>query len=79
MRLYRPVGQAEYDLIYVGVSWYNSVQWCAMFVSWCAFNAGISESIVDYDQYTETQVQHFKNQGHLGYVYRGYSPLFQSD
>lgn len=64
---------------YIGVSWYNSVQWCAMFVSWCAYNAGISESIVDYDQYTETQVQHFKKAGRAhtwSSVQRGeYTPL----
>ena len=48
---------------YIGESWYSGAQWCAMFVSWCAKNAGISSSIIQYDQYTETQVKPFKNAG----------------
>ena len=44
---------------------YNFIdaQWCAMFVSWCAYNAGIPQSIVPCCQYTEDQVRPFKNQG----------------
>ncbi len=44
---------------------YNHIssQWCAMFVSWCAYNAGVSTSIITCEQYTETQVKLFKNQG----------------
>lgn len=44
---------------------YNHIssQWCAMFVSWCAYNAGVSSSIVPYAQYTEDQVAPFHRQG----------------
>lgn len=44
---------------------YNFIdaQWCAMFVSWCAYNAGIPQSIVPCYQYTEDLVRPFKNQG----------------
>lgn len=44
---------------------YNHIssQWCAMFVSWCAYNAGIDSSIIKYAQYTENQVAPFRNQG----------------
>ncbi|MBO5147361.1 MAG: RICIN domain-containing protein [Clostridia bacterium] len=64
---------------YIGESWYSGAQWCAMFVSWCAYNAGVSESIIDYHQYTESQVKLFKNQGRA-YSWAtvkagGYTPL----
>ena len=42
---------------------YANAQWCAMFVSWCAHNAGISESIIKCHSYTETQWAMFVNQG----------------
>ena len=35
---------------YIGESWYSGAQWCAMFVSWCAYVAGVGESIIDYHQ-----------------------------
>ena len=41
---------------------YANAQWCAMFVSWCAFNAGISEDIIKYHSYTETQWSLFTGQ-----------------
>ena len=44
---------------------YNHInsQWCAMFVSWCAYVAGISSDIVTYHQYTESQILPYKNAG----------------
>ena len=64
---------------YIGETWYRGAQWCAMFVSWCAYVAGVGESIIDYHQYTESQVQLFKNQGRA-YSWAtvkagGYTPL----
>ena len=42
---------------------YAGAQWCAMFVSWCAYVAGISSDIVYYHSYTETQWGKFRDQG----------------
>ena len=38
--------------------WYGipNGQWCAMFVSWCAYIAGVDEGVIKYHSYTETQV-----------------------
>ena len=45
--------------------WYgmDAAYWCAMFVSWCAYVAGISTNVVKYHSYTETQLSFFKNKG----------------
>ncbi len=51
--------------------------WCAMFVSWCANQAGIPSSIVYYHAYCPNGVTWFKNQGLFQYsAYRGgsYTP-----
>jgi len=42
---------------------YAGAQWCAMFVSWCAYVAGITSDIVYYHSYTETQWGKFRDQG----------------
>lgn len=42
---------------------YANAQWCAMFVSWCAYNAGIGEESILYHSYTETQWSLFTGQG----------------
>ncbi len=51
--------------------WYNNLQdepggyeramWCAMFVSWCAYQAGIPADIVDYHAYTVYGVNWFSS------------------
>lgn len=41
---------------------YANAQWCAMFVSWCAYNAGIGEESILYHSYTETQWSLFTGQ-----------------
>ena len=44
--------------------WYGfQNMWCAMFVSWCANTAGVSESIVLKHAYTPTGLTWFKNKG----------------
>ena len=44
---------------------YNHInsQWCNMFVSWCAYLAGISDDVIKCAQYTETSFAQFKSQG----------------
>ena len=48
---------------YVGDSSFGWGQWCAMFVSWCANQAGIPNDIVYYHAYCPYGVTWFKNQG----------------
>ncbi len=49
--------------------WYpmQGQYWCAMFVSWCAYVAGISENIIPKHAYTPSGLSWFDNRG------RGYS------
>lgn len=49
-----------YDGIY-GPDGYNRAAWCAMFVSWCACQAGISSDTLTYHAYTPTGLQWFKD------------------
>ncbi len=42
--------------------------WCAMFVSWCANQAGIPSSIMYYHAYCPYGVNWFKNQGRFQYA-----------
>ena len=46
-------------------AWYglNPAEWCAMFVSWCANQVGISTSIISKYHYCPTGMDFFKNQG----------------
>lgn len=46
-------------------AWYglNGNAWCAMFVSWCAFTAGIPETVIPKHAYTPTGYNWFKAQG----------------
>ncbi len=48
---------------YVNDSSFDYGQWCAMFVSWCAKEAGIPDSIVYYHAYCPYGVTWFKNKG----------------
>ncbi len=48
---------------YIGDSSFGWGQWCAMFVSWCANQAGIPSDIVYYHAYCPYGVTWFKNQG----------------
>lgn len=47
--------------------WYSSLTkntpWCAIFVSWCAYQSGISESIIPKFSFCSTGIQLFKNLG----------------
>ncbi len=44
--------------------WYGMQDmWCAMFVSWCAYQAGISTSIVPKHAYTPSGLSWFKSRG----------------
>lgn len=44
--------------------WYGlQDMWCAMFVSWCAYNAGVATSIVPKTASTVTALNYFINQG----------------
>ena len=47
--------------------------WCAMFVSWCANQAGIPSSIMYYHASCTTAVREWKNRG-LFYARSGYTP-----
>ena len=44
---------------------YSGAQWCAMFVSWCAYVAGIGEDVIRYHSYTESQLSMFKTQNRV--------------
>ncbi len=61
-------------------AWYgiNPGSWCAMFVSWCANQAGISTSIIPNHASCDIGMNYFKNQGTWGWGkywanYNGYS------
>lgn len=57
-------------------AWYglNYQPWCAMFVSWCADQAGIPTSIIPKFAYVPNGIQFFRNQGR--YYARGqYTPV----
>lgn len=48
-------------------SWYGAQDmWCAMFVSWCANLAGVSQSVIPTHAFTPNGLQHFRqrNQDH---------------
>ncbi len=49
--------------------WYgiNPGAWCAMFVSWCANQAGISSSIIPKHASCDVGMNYFKNQGTWGW------------
>lgn len=47
-------------------------EWCAMFVSWCANQSGVSSDIIPYHAYCPTGVNWFRNQGE--YQGNGYVP-----
>ncbi len=60
--------------------WYgiNPGAWCAMFVSWCANQAGISSSIIPKHASCDIGMNYFKNQGTWGWGkywgnYKGYT------
>ncbi len=44
-------------------SFYSSAAWCAMFVSWCADQAGISSDGFRYHSYTPTMKTWYENKG----------------
>ncbi len=48
---------------YFGQSGFSYGAWCAMFVSWCAYQAGIPSDIVYYHAYCPTGVNWWKNKG----------------
>lgn len=49
--------------------WYgmNYAPWCQMFVSWCAYKAGLSTSIIPKTASTSTGMAWFKNRGRFKY------------
>lgn len=51
-----------YDNLY-GPAGFNRSAWCACFVSWCAYQAGISTDTVLYHAYTPTGYSFFKQKG----------------
>jgi len=52
-------------------AWYDSIKgtnyvnqaWCAMFVSWCANQAGIDQNVLTYRSYVPDMVSDFKSKG----------------
>lgn len=56
-------------------AWYgmNNQPWCAMFVSWCANQAGIPTSILPKFAYVPYGIQFFRNQGRY-YARGSYTP-----
>ena len=54
--------------------WYglDNQPWCMMFVSWCAAQAGINESIIPRQSYCPAAVEWFKKRGQ--FADRGVSP-----
>ena len=52
-------------------AWYDSIKgtnftnsaWCAMFVSWCANQAGIDQNILTYRSYVPDMVKDFQSRG----------------
>lgn len=51
-----------YDNIY-GPEGFNHAAWCASFVSWCAYQAGISKQTVYYHAFTPYGLSWFEDQG----------------
>ena len=55
---------------------YASAAWCAMFVSWCADQAGVPSNVFYRHSYTESMVVWYKNGKNPGYWYEkgSYTP-----
>lgn len=56
--------------------WYGlpNKPWCAMFVSWCAYKAGISESVIPKHASCDKGVTWFKNKSKFKTRVSGYTP-----
>ncbi len=51
------------ESIHADAVYFSKASWCAMFISWCADQAGIPESSFRYHSYTPTMRQWYINQG----------------
>jgi hypothetical protein len=57
---------------YVGSSVYQHAAWCAMFVSWCGNQAGLSSDIFYYHAYCPSGVSWYQKKGE--WKWKGYAP-----